>query len=40
MDKKAKQKKSGESLEGFLAKKPHYTREEILDGLRDKTDRF
>ena len=29
-----------ESLAGFLARKKHYTREEILKGLRDKVDRF
>lgn len=29
-----------ESLAGFLARKKHYSREEILEDLRDETDRF
>ncbi len=29
-----------ESLAGFLARKKHYSREEILKDLRDKVDRF
>ena len=29
-----------ESMAGFLARKPHYSREEILKGLRDKVDRL
>lgn len=33
-------KQNTESLAGFLARKKHYTREEILEGLRDKVDRF
>lgn len=28
------------SLAGFLARKPHYTRAEILKDLRDKVDKY